>query len=228
MYLWKSMKKGLRSGYDNSPWKTGEWRKIKGEPKLCDNGFHASRNIIDAMQYTNLENLAKVEVRGKSVTTNDKQVWTEMRIVKAWKWTKKDSVALAIYAANLVLHQFEEKYPDDKRPRLAIEAARAWVKNPTKENQVAARSAAESARSAAWSVESAARPAWSAAESAARSAARSAAESAARSAWSAARSAWSAESAARPAWSAESAAYQKIFDKCHRWIVRRTKNLKEE
>ena len=95
-------------------------------------------------------------------------------------------IEFACQCAEHVLHFYEDKYPNDKRPRKAIEAARACVTD---------KSSAESAAWSAWSAESAA---WSAARSAWSSA--WSAESAARSAWSAA---WSAESAAR---SAESAA----------------------
>ena len=169
-YLWKSMKENLASGYNGEKWKIGKWKKIKGEPSLCSNGYHASKNIIDAMQYTNLTNLAKVEVRGKAEKADDKQAWTEMRVVKAWEWKKQDSVALAIYCAELIIDNFETQLPDDKRPRKAIQAAKQWLKNPNKQNQSAARSAESAAKSAARSAASAA---WSA-ESAARSAARSA------------------------------------------------------
>jgi len=230
-YLWKAMKAGLRSGYDDSQWEIGKWRKVKDKPSLCGNGFHASKNIINAMRYTNMEVLAKVEVRGDVEKGDDKQVWTEMRVAKAWEWKKEDSVALAVYAASLVLHNFEDVYPDDKRPRQAIGAAKTWLKNPTEKNMLTAESAARSATWPIWSTQSAAWPAaWSAArsaESAAWSAARSAESAAWPAAWSAARS---AESAAWPAaWSAarsaESAAYQKTFTKCHRWVVKRTKRL---
>ena len=177
-YLWKSMRPGLRSGFGKKKWKIGKWYEIKGELEMCQNGFHASEKILDAMLYVDLENLAEVEVQGRHLDRGDKQCWSKMRVIKAWKWENKDSVALSIYAASLVLKNFEDKYPDDKRPRQAIEAARRWLKNPTEKNRSAARSAAWSAWSAAWS----------AAESA-KSAKRSAA-------WSAARSAaWSAEGA---------------------------------
>jgi len=117
------------------------------------------------------------------------------------------TVEFAIKCAKRCLKNFEKEYPEDKRPREAIEATKNWLKKPTKKNGSAARFAAESAWSAAWSARSAG--------SAARSA-RSAAESAAMSAWSAAmsaaesaRSARSAGSAARSAgsaaWSARSA-----------------------
>ena len=101
--------------------------------------------------------------------------------------------------AELALAEWLKRYPDDDRPRLAIQAARDFANGViTAGQRSAARSAAGSAaRSAAWSAAGSA--AWSAAESAAWSAAESAAWSAARSAarsaaWSAAESAaWSAQ-----------------------------------
>ena len=101
------------------------------------------------------------------------------------KPVKKKAVMVAIYSARLSLKDFENKYPDDKRPRQAIEAAETVLKKDNKETRSAALSAARSAALSA---------ARSAALSATLSAARSAALSAA---WSGAESAaWSA------AWSA--------------------------
>ena len=149
---------------------TGKWHKIDGEVKICERGFHASENVIDAMGYVPCGVLAKVEVRGKSDVEADKECWSEMRLVKTYKWTKKDSVLLAIFAAELVLENYEKKCPKDLRPRKAIEAAKKVLKDDTEESRSAARSAAESAASAAWSAaESAAwNAAWSAASAAER------------------------------------------------------------
>ena len=150
-FLYKSLPKNLTS-YGHK-FKVGKWYKAEGDLKICKNGFHCSQNIIDAMGFVNMEVLAKVEVRGKSIIQDDKECWEEMRLVKTYKWTKKDSVSLAIFAAELVLPNFEKQYPNDKRPREAIEAAKKVLKNNCKKNRdVAARSAAaESAWSAAWS-----------------------------------------------------------------------------
>jgi hypothetical protein len=211
------------SGYNNDfVWEIGKSYKVKGKLSMCNNGFHCSEKPLDALGYVAGEILAEVKTVGKSIIENDKQCWQEMKIVKAYSWTKKDSVALSIFAAELVLDIFEKQYPDDDRPRKAIEAAKKVLKNDNEKN----RSAARSARSAARSAESAARSAWSAARSA-WSAAESA-ESAARSAWSAARSAWSAAwSAARSAESAaRSAAIEEINNKINAWIINHTKKLK--
>ena len=128
-YLWKSMKPRLNSGMGKKKWKIGKWYKIKGDLSICSNGFHASEKIIDSMAYVSMENLAKVEVRGEVIKHSDKQCWSEMRIMKAWEWEKKDSVALSIYTASVVLKNFESKHHGDKRPRQAIQAARRWLKN---------------------------------------------------------------------------------------------------
>lgn len=132
-YLWKSIKSGLRSGRGNMKWEIGKWYKVRGELKMCRNGFHASKRIIDAMGWIDIENLAKVEVKGDNLKDAKKQCWREMRVTKAWIWTKKDSEALAVYAVSLVIDIYEKEYPDDKRPRRAIQAAAARSVNWTAE-----------------------------------------------------------------------------------------------
>jgi hypothetical protein len=58
-------------------------------------------------------------------------------------------VAFAADCAERLLLKFEERYPDDMRPRRAIEAARAWVTCPSPEMQQAARTASDAASAAA-------------------------------------------------------------------------------
>ncbi|MCK5608253.1 hypothetical protein KAR91_40605, partial [Candidatus Pacearchaeota archaeon] len=62
---------------------------------------------------------------------------------------KEQSVKIAVFAAELVLHIFEDKYPKDKRPRKAIEAAKAHIKDPSKKNAAAADADAAAADAAA-------------------------------------------------------------------------------
>ena len=168
---------------------------------MCQSGFHCSKTIYQAFSYVQGEHLALVEVAGKSIKDDDKEVWQKMRVVKTWRWTKRDSVALSVYAAGLVLKNYEKEYPNDKRPREAILTVKRWLRTGSRKGLSAAWSA-ESARSAAWSAESAARSAAWSAESAARSAARSAA--------------WSAESAARSA----------LISKISKWMNRRIRSKK--
>jgi hypothetical protein len=227
--LWKSMlyEKGkLRSANGDETWNPGEWHKVDGPLAMCERGYHASLNIVDSMQYVAPGAIARVEVRGNHVGQLDKQCWSEMRVVRAWEWTKRDSVELAVYAAELVIGIFEKQRSDDKRPRQAIEAARAWLEDPNTKTRAAAWAASDAASSAAraaamaaaWAASSAARAAARAAAWAARAAASSAASSAARAAAMAA-----SDAASSAAWAASDAMKARI----HRWIVRRTKSMKE-
>ena len=49
--------------------------------------------------------------------------------------TKMISVKWAVLCAKHVLHIYEEQYPDDKRPRKAIELALNWIKDPSEKNR---------------------------------------------------------------------------------------------
>ena len=149
-FKWKFLRTGLKSDYGNFKWKLNKWEK-ETDISICNRGFHCSDTILQALGYVKGEILAQVEVGGKSIIETDKSAWEEMRIVKAYNWTKKDSVALSIFAAELCIENFEKIFPNDKRPREAIEAAKKWLANPTKKNESAAWSAAESAARSAWS-----------------------------------------------------------------------------
>ena len=146
---WKFLREGMKSASGNCKWVKGVWQKPIKNIHLCATGYHCSQKPYDAFSYVQGEILAQVEVKGERETDKNKEVWENMRVVKAYTWTKKDSVAFSIFAAELVFANFEKLYPADDRPRKAIEAAKAWLKNPTKENEAAARSAYSAADSAA-------------------------------------------------------------------------------
>ncbi|MFA5195966.1 MAG: putative immunity protein [Bacteroidales bacterium] len=55
---------------------------------------------------------------------------------------KNQSVQYAVFAAEQVIDIYEGKYPNDKRPRNAIEAAKAYLKNPSKKTKADAAYAA--------------------------------------------------------------------------------------
>ena len=85
------------------------------------------------------------------------QAWNECRRAGWMLWyldktnniTQEQSVKIAVHIARSVLGLFENKHPDDTRPRQAIEAAEAWLKNPCKETANAAAYAANAAANAA-------------------------------------------------------------------------------
>ena len=204
MFKYKFLITGLKSQSGNLKWKIGKWVH-EDKLSMCSRGLHCSKQINQAFSFVQGEILAKVEVKGKSIIENDKECWTDMRIVKAWKWTKKDSVSLAIYAAELVIDIYENKYSNDDRPRKAIEAAKYWLKYPSKKSANAATSAAYAATSAA-----------------------NAANASANAAANAAYTAYAANAANAAAYAAN-AAYtkQKLITKIEKWFIKRIKVLKE-
>jgi len=74
--------------------------------------------------------------------------WTNWLIVRCLE--KKQQVQYAIYAARCVLDIYEKKYPDDARPRKAIEAAVEYVKSENRDAAYAAGVAADAANDAAY------------------------------------------------------------------------------
>ena len=86
----------------------------------------------------------------KDKITTEAQVWAKCNrgdwmiwtLRKAGKMDKPTSVRIAIECAKHVLKIFEKKYPKDKRPRKAIEAASAWLENPSEKTRADAADAA--------------------------------------------------------------------------------------
>ena len=66
--------------------------------------------------------------------------WLIVRLIN-----KKQKVQYAIFAAELVVDIYEKRCPDNDKPRKAIEAARAYLKNPCKKTKDAAYAAADAA-----------------------------------------------------------------------------------
>ena len=189
---YKFVNEDMKSKNGDQKWEAGKWYKHEGKLSMCSSGFHACESPLSSLKYVYGDRWFEVQARGKIVRKGDKVVASAMRLVRELD-VETLLVPFSYLCARRVLKNFEEVFPNDDRPRKAIEATEAYVKCPCEKHKVAARSAA---RSAAWSVSLSV--AWSAnsAASFARSAARSA-EFAARSAASfAAESARSADSAA--------------------------------
>ncbi len=91
-----------------------------------------------------------------------KEAWEEPELNEEQK--AKANILYAIYSAEAVLPIYENKYPNDNRPRLAIEAAKTVLKYPTEENKAKARAAW--AAWAAWAAADAANAAYASARAA--------------------------------------------------------------
>jgi len=76
--------------------------------------------------------------------------WANWVIVR--KMNKKQKVQYAIFAAEVALGVYEKEYPENDKPRKAIEASKAYLKNPcvkTKDAAYAADAAVDAAVDAA-------------------------------------------------------------------------------
>ena len=116
---------------------TTKWLKERG---ACDEGIIMFEEIHG--KSAELKDVINFGIKSKDNTKL--QYYCNWLIVK--KMNHGQQIKYAIYAAEQVLNIFEKKYPDDKRPRLAIEAAKKYLKLKTKD---AAADAAEYAATAA-------------------------------------------------------------------------------
>jgi hypothetical protein len=163
---------------------------------MCRHGLHASRRILDALQYATGPIVCRVVISGDIIEGTDKLVGTSRYI----EWTLDATWYLHEFACACAETALRRVNVTDTRLWNAVAKKRQWLNGEVSDDELAA--AESAARSAAWSAgKNAARSAawsaaWSAAESAAKSAARSAAWSAA---WSAAKSA-AEKAAGRAAW----------------------------
>ena len=80
----------------------------------------------------------------------DQGHWDWFRWLAVRLMTHQQKVEWACYCAEQVLSIFEKKYPQDQRPRKAIEAAREWLKNPSEATRKAAAAAYAAADYAAY------------------------------------------------------------------------------
>jgi len=169
---------------------TKEWLREQG---ACTEGYNWFIRQRARDEVKVLDHLIKEE----------KFDWANWLIVR--RMERKQYIQYAIFAAEQVIEIYEKQYPDDKRPRQAIEAARRCLTD----DSAAARAACGAASDAAWDAAWAARAASAASDAAwAARAACGAASAASDAAWDAA---WAASGAARAARAASGEMQKKIL-----------------
>jgi hypothetical protein len=109
---------------------TRQWLKNKG---ACTDAY---KWYLD-QKTTDMDELFKRAMESKR--------YLDINWVIAHKLSRMDRVRYAIFAAELVIHIFEEKYPTDKRPANAILAAKNYLLNPSPKNRKLADAAADAA-----------------------------------------------------------------------------------
>jgi hypothetical protein len=122
----------------------GRWMpKIKGRLLPCVSGYHLCREE-DILSWLG-EAIFEAEYRGERQDQTNKVVVRKARLVRRCEaWDARAARHFACDCAERVLPVFEEAFPDNKRPRRAIEVARAYADGYATKEEL------ETARSSAW------------------------------------------------------------------------------
>ena len=106
--------------------------------------INACKDGIEYFKTLNISNVYEVIDRCMGDDQFGYANWLIVRFMN-----KKQGQRYAVYAAESVLHIYEDRHPDDNRPRLAIASAKDVIKRDSKKNRDAAWSAASAANAAA-------------------------------------------------------------------------------
>jgi len=205
-------------------WTPGEWMPpVKGKLVPCLNGYHVVS--IEQLPMWLGERIFEAQTGEEIVHADDKSVVRTCRLIREFaSWNERTARLFACDCAEHVLSLYEAKYPDDRRPRKAIETARRYAEGKAAVEELtdvwdAAWAAAEDAAgAAAWAA------AWAAAEDAAWDAAGAAAGAAAR---AAARDAAGAAARDAAGAAAEDASWAAAWAAERQWQVERLGEILE-
>jgi hypothetical protein len=146
MTYYKFLKANRISSFQNFQYPEKDWTpKVEGKLSLCNNGYHGC--TPDQLIHWIDEELWEVESQEewKLLGADDNKVITRggLRLVKRFEtWNKQTARLFACDCAESVLKNFEDKYPDDKRPREAIATARRFALGLATEKELQAASSA--------------------------------------------------------------------------------------
>ena len=186
-------------------WTPGEWMpEVTGDLELCANGYHLT-DTAHLLGWLNAT-IYEAEPSTELIKGDDKIVCRSVRLLKKMHWDDRIARLFACDCAERVISIYERDYPDDKRPRHAIEVARLFAAGRVSDSELAAARAA--ARDAAWdaALDTARDAAWDAALDTAWAAALD-------TAWAAAR-----DAALDTAWDAS---WDAAWDAEHKWQAKR-------
>ena len=140
----------------NYQWpEVGEWAEVgkRARKPLKDSDLCTSR-VLHVTDFEHLLDWAKAELyevevdESRGIVVGDNKVGVRRaRLTKRVEaWNDRNLRLFAADCAEHVLPLFEQRYPDDKRPREAIEVARRFARGEaTREELAAARAAARAA-----------------------------------------------------------------------------------
>jgi hypothetical protein len=116
--------------------------------EMCECGYHVVE-IKDLLGWLKEDcQIFEVEIGVSHIDGDDKICCGKVRLLRQMAWSDSIARLFAADCAEHVLHLYEEKYPDEKRPRRAIEMARKFARGEASNDELAA--AWDAARAAAW------------------------------------------------------------------------------
>jgi hypothetical protein len=143
-------------------WTPGEWMpEVKGTLTLCKNGYHLTdtEHLLNWLNST----IYEAEPSSELIRGDDKVACRSVRLLKKMNWDDRIARLFACDCAERVLPLYEKNYPDDKRPRYAVEVARLFADGKATQTELAAAGAAawdaagnaagNAAEAAAWAAE---------------------------------------------------------------------------
>lgn len=108
----------------------GEWTPFIADIEPCATGYHVCDGAGQLLHWLSTTTLWEAEIKpgDEVVNAGTKTVAHQVRLVKrVATWNGRTARLFAADCAEHVLYLFEGKYPDDKRPRQAIQAARDYA-----------------------------------------------------------------------------------------------------
>jgi hypothetical protein len=154
-YKW--LKPDRTTTYQGVKWpkRVGVWTPDV-TPVMCVSGWHLATHEGIAEHARTGAVLWIAEGRGEFVAAGDKVAFSSARLVsQVGTLTQIIAVQWAAECAKRVLRHYEDRYPEDKRPREAIQAALKWAKDPTEANRAASNAAYAAAAAAAYAADAA-------------------------------------------------------------------------
>ena len=146
-------------------WIPGEWREENGTEPCQPGMMHFCKDARQLIDWLNVEIWeAEYDDAKLVIDHGDKLAVQRARVIRKMEtWNDRTTRLFACNCAEAVLPIYEKHYPNDHRPRRAVEVARLFADGKATQEELAAARAA--ARDAAWDAASAA--AWDAARAAA-------------------------------------------------------------
>jgi hypothetical protein len=152
---------------DGTKLEVGKWLKHSGKLVMCESGYHASKRLIDALQYAPGDTICRVEVRGTIIHDSDKMVASERRCL--WAIDGKDVLRRSTRLCALdVIDKWDapeivRRYLETGDESIRADArAAAWAAGAARSAGVAAWAAAIAGGDAGWAAARAAGAAWAA------------------------------------------------------------------